>query len=369
MKGFIRGEKADALDASQKSINARNIGVLWLLIALMFLAFNAAYWPVRVNQSRNAPDNFLEHARYLYARGDREQAFSRLTEGIARFRPPCPEPYQVLSEWQSEARREYLRWCLAAGLLYQALQSEDAAREALLAQAAERQGALLPTVPMRGQREKQVRSLAGNLGALWDMEKSVAALPVERQLALLSLSGGDAIDFSGQIGGTGVKAPADILVQSGGGPAGRYCTHILLGDRDYAGDRRGFHVALIDPQRGRIAQTGSFDVWESVEEAIRMEAFLRDAPAGTIGAFAVADEASVNLTLDLEQALCSFGLSPRTYVSNQPALFGLNFSFAALGVKGAPRGSAIQAWSPDEFGGCNGHAVTCGSLHLPEDGE
>ncbi|HPO14482.1 MAG TPA: interleukin-like EMT inducer domain-containing protein [Candidatus Hydrogenedentes bacterium] len=341
---------------------------MWLVIAVLFAGFNAVYWPVRAHQIQNAPDNFMSHASYLYAHGAQTQAIKRLKEGIARFHPVCPEPYQVLAEWHFKETKENLPWCMAAGYFYQALRGEGKTRSSLLTRAAEMESTELPKAIIKPEIKQPVSLLAGNLGLVWGVGETLLTLPVERQLAILSLSGGNSIDFHGRIGRTGVKSPVNILVQSGGGRAGRYCTHLLVRGREYAGNRRGFYAILIDPQSGQVTQMGMFDVWQSEEEAARMENFLKDAPTGMIGAFAVADEASVNLTSGLENALSTFGLEPRTFINSQPALFGLHYSFAALGVKGAAEDTAVQAWSPDEFDGCEGHAVTCGTLRLAEDG-
>lgn len=340
---------------------------MWLIIAVMFVIFNTVYWPARSHQLQNAPDNFLGHANSLYAQGEHDQAVNRIKDGIAQFHPTCPDAYQVLAEWHFKETKENLPWCLAAGYFYQALRGEGKTRSSLLKRAAELQSEAVPKAELKPEIKQPVRLLAGNLGLVWGVGETLLALPVERQLAILALSGGNSIDFYGRIGRTGVKSPVDILVQSGGGRAGRHCTHILLRGRDYAGNRRGFYVILIDPKSVQVTQMGMFDVWQSEEEAARMQGFLEDAPTGMIGAFAVADEASVNLTVGLEDALSTFGLGPQTIINSQPALFGLHYSFAALGVKGAPANTAIQAWSPDEFDGCEGHAVTCGTLRLAEE--
>lgn len=356
-----------ALDAPEQRRHLKSVGVLWLLVVAVFAGFNAFYWPVRSIQIRNAPENFLAHARELYAQDARGKAIARLSEGILTFRPVCPEPYQMLAEWQAESGEMIIPHAGPAAHFYQALQYEGNERHAMLKRALEMHQAYAPQASLLPDTAKHVQMLAGSLGVLWGIEQTLRSLPAEQQVALLMLSGANAIDFSGMIGQTGAASPVDILVQSGGGRAGRHCTHILLRNQDYAGARRGFYAVLIDPQSGQVAQMGAFDVWQSEEEAARMDAFLRNAPLGMIAAFAVADEASINLSAALEEALCAFGLHPRTFFNRQPVLFGAHFSFAAIGVKGAAQGSAIQTWSPGEFGGCAGHAVTCGVVRLLED--
>ncbi len=349
--------------------NRKRLSAVGLLSVAVFLAFNAAYWPVHSCQVRNAPENFLMHARYLDAQGDRKEALNRLEEGIRQFHPACPEPYQTLLQWRSQdsARdQKHLAWLEAAGTFYEALNGPGETRGTLLVQAADLQCKSFKLPPIASDSVRQIASLMKNLGRLWGVEKPLAELTVKQHVALLSLGAGDTFDLNGIIGNTGVKSPVDILVQSGGGRMGRECTHILVRNHDYAGGKRGFHGVLLDPKTGQMIQMGLFDVWQSEDEAERMVRFLEEAPEGAIGAFAVADEASVNLTAELVRELHGFGLAERTFIHRQPALFGLHFSFAAIGVKGASPGTALQAWSPGVFDGCPGHPVTCGVLRPVE---
>jgi hypothetical protein len=138
--------------------------------------------------------------------------------------------------------------------------------------------------------------------------------------------------------------------------------------------RRGMHVVLIEPERGQVTGSSVFDVWRSAAEAERLTRYLQDVLPGTIAAFAVYDDASAHVNPALEEALREFGLERRTLVGRTPALYGRRFSFAAIGVKGAAPGSALQAWSPGDYqvpGDSVQHAshpVHCGVLLPSGDG-
>ena len=54
--------------------------------------------------------------------------------------------------------------------------------------------------------------------------------------------------------------------------------------------------------------------------------------------------------------------SPEAMIQRRPRFFGMRYSFAAIGVKGAIPGKAMQAWSPDAYDGKSGHPVACGVI-------
>ncbi len=134
---------------------------------------------------------------------------------------------------------------------------------------------------------------------------------------------------------------------------------IMVGNRVYGDRQRGMHVVLLDRTTSAVLQTGVFDLWENATEAKRMRHFLEDAPTGCIGLFAVCDDGSAFLTAALEQALFGFGLDRLALDGREQVMLGLRYSFAAIGVKGAARGTAMQSWSPEKFKGYRGHPVLC----------
>lgn len=367
MKGFMARQKADAAArrivgvSKQTEMSLRKrVTVLWLLVAVIFGAFNAVFWPVYRHQQAMAPENFLAYAQTLYAREGSVAGIACLMRGIAAQHPPYAEPYETLHAWLSEAGRaeEAARWKPRA-LFYAAFTAKDF-REALgrAIQAELRQNPVPPVAPTL---IRHLEAMSMDFAAALGVREAAASLTPEERLALLRLSSG-AINTDGQIGGTGVKSPVDILVQSGGGEGARRLAHIVIQDRNYAASKRGLNVVLADSMSGQILERGLFDIWESAGEADRLTRFLRDAPPGCIGAFAVFDDASANLSAALEAELLNFGLERQAIVARQPALLGLRYSFAAIGIKGAAPGAALQAWTPDTFQGHPGHPVTCGVL-------
>lgn len=344
--------------------DARRVGLLWVLILGLFGVFNLVYWPIRFYQRETAPENFLAYARTLHREGKAADAIDCLRRGIEQHHPTFAGPYETLGDWlRAQGDTDGAGVRDVQGRFYRALRNgpEMALREAIQASLARE-----PVPPLSPEAGRYVSLLAGSLGVVWSAREVVAALPVQEQLALLRLTG-NAISTNGMIGGTGMASPVDILAQSGGGAAARECTHILVRGRDYAGGDRGFHVALMDAQSGQVAQMAQFDIWESVEDAARMARFLREAPKGIVGVFVVADDASANMTPELEGELLSFGVARQACINREPGLLGLRYSFAAIGVKGAPSGTALQAWSPGSFAGYPGHPVTCGVLRRAEE--
>jgi len=333
------------------------------MTAILFGVFNAAYWPVHGHNRDTAPENFLRRAWQLEEGGKTEEAIKILEQGIDTQHPPFPEPYAALRDCLIRVERKEAAEAQAATVVfYSALAGEDAYfRGGMLQRGAAMGGATLPTLGLSDGTERNIRWLAGNLGAAYGVLDSVVNLPLKQQVALLQLAG-HALSLDGTIGTTGVMAPKDILVMSGGGTGAKRMAHILLQGRDFAKPERGFHVAIIETQSGQVTQTAQFDLYARESEAQRMAHFLHRVPPGAIGMFAVCDEASVNMSAALVEELLDFGFEEQAHIDHGAALFGLRYSFAGIGVKGALPGTALQAWSPDNFAGHSGHPVVCGVL-------
>ncbi len=167
-------------------------------------------------------------------------------------------------------------------------------------------------------------------------------------LDFLSLSGAE-FCFNSEVGATKEKFMDDIFIVSEGSSEGSGA-QILYQGRNYGGNRRGFYVVVFTPFPHRIFRSDRFDVWESKNEATRMAQFLEEIPNGYVGVFAVADEASENMTTELEEALISFGFSKKTYDGWEQKIFGYSYAFAGVGVKGAEEGTALQNWARYEPG-------------------
>ena len=348
--------------SEDKAGSFKKVTVLWLMTAVLFGGFNAAYWPVHRHQMDTAPENFLRYACRLQAEGRTRDAVEILRRGIDTQRPAFPEPYAVLGDWLSElGSAEAAEEHAASAVFYAALTGGAAERGGMLQHAAEMDATAHVSPALSVETTRSIRWLAGDLAAAYGVLDSVVDMPADRQLALLRLTG-HALSVEGAIGTTGTFSPEDILVISGGGTEARRMAHILLRGQDFAKAERGFHAVIVEVKTGQVTQTGHFDVCAREPEAERMAGFLRRVPAGAIGAFAVYDDASVNLSAELVKELLAFGFEEQACIDRAPAILGLRYSFAGIGVKGAAQGTALQAWSPDSFGGYAGHPAACGVL-------
>ncbi len=343
----------------------RKVWVVWALLAVVFVLFNALYWPMRSCQELSHPASFVAYAQYLLDRNAAQEAHDVLTEGIERINPPTPRPYELLARTkQALSDREGAEFAHHRAVFYEALQQSPPPFDAVLGPV-EAMGNRYAAVHLNAQARSLLRRAAASFGAAFEMREPMSSLSTSAQLALFEMTG-SAVSFSGYIGDTGVAAPTPLLVYSGGGMDARRNAHILVGARDYADRQRGMHVVLLDGVTAAVLQTGVFDLWENAEEARRMRHFLEDAPAGCIGLFAVRDDGSAFLTSPLEQALFGFGLDRLALDGREPAMLGLRYSFAAIGVKGAAHGTAMQSWSPEKFKGYRGHPVLCAVFHEEE---
>jgi hypothetical protein len=163
-------------------------------------------------------------------------------------------------------------------------------------------------------------------------------LPLATVFAAGSSRDGPAVNRA--IGQTGVTAAVNIVVRSAGLEAGGDFgfAHIYVDGRDVSPHRRGYNLAVIDPQSGRVEATGHFDTFDpaSTQASIALMDFVRAVPAGHIVAAAVADEASHNLTEGAVDALRSIGVA--TDLRGR-----FRSGHAVIGVKGAAPGQALEA--------------------------
>ncbi len=339
----------------------KRIALLWLLVLALFGVFNAVFWPVYAHQQRVAPSNFLAHAQAMAESGDTEAAIARLRTGLHQFRPPAPAPYAALRDlYAAEGDTASVDILEPFVTFYRGLQGPAAARAAHWRTATEQFLEHQPAPTLRPYTTASVRTFAGEVAARYGVADAVAAFPPPHKLTLLRLLGG-VIREDGQIGNTGVSLPSDVLVMSWAVQRG--IARIHVGERAYVGRERGLHVVLISTEEGTPLDHGVFDLWAEPREAERLVAYLRNVPEGMAAAFAVYDEASVFLTPEASAALEGFGLGRTAWVNHGLALFGLGYSFAALGVQGAAPGTGQQVWSPRSFDGAAGHPVVCGTVH------
>ena len=327
--------------------------LVWGLLGVLFALFNILYWPVYRKEALTHPEAFVEYASTLPP----AEARQVLHKGLEQFNPPWDLPYLRLAELEKQAGvLESTVFLEARARFYGLLQQDPLPVEALAALVGaaypDKNATLLPEAV--AGLSLAAASFADALG----IGKAFDAWTPEAQHTLFAL-GGSVFSMSGEIGGTGVRAPVSMLVYSGGGMDARRGAHILVGPEDHAARQRGMHIVLLTPDTGAVIRADLFDLWENTFEAERMLHFLNNAPEGCIGLFAVCDDGSAFITSVVEEGLMRFGLDRRARVDREPRILGLRFSFAAIGVKGAPPGNALQAWSPDRFKGHRGHPVVC----------
>ena len=137
------------------------------------------------------------------------------------------------------------------------------------------------------------------------------------------------------IGSTGVTSPLEISVNSAGLPAGDFA-YITVEGEDASTHRRGYNLAVIDPQSGAVVEQAGFDTWANEFESQALAEFVAEIPEGYIVAVAVKDDGAAHLTEAAVRALLTLGA--------QIDLRGTeHLSHAIIGVKGAPPGAALEA--------------------------
>jgi hypothetical protein len=131
------------------------------------------------------------------------------------------------------------------------------------------------------------------------------------------------------IGTTGVRLAADVAV-----------TSELLSSTVYVNGRllrpdRGYFLAVLDAATGRIVDTGVFDVSWEAGESDALISFVHAIPDGAPVVVATEFDASRELSEEAVEALRSLGLSVDLRARFQTM-------HAAIGVKGAPPGTALE---------------------------
>lgn len=148
---------------------------------------------------------------------------------------------------------------------------------------------------------------------------------------------GPALGAAHRLGASGPSVPVDAVVQSAGQPYGdRASIRVGLGER--APNRRGYNLVAISPS-GVVEEPVFFDTFAKPEASADMAAWVTDLPPGTIVLGAVKDEASLRLGADAVDALATLGV-------RGDLRGGYRQSHAFIGVKGAPPGSAREAFGP-----------------------
>jgi hypothetical protein len=131
------------------------------------------------------------------------------------------------------------------------------------------------------------------------------------------------------IGTTGVRVAADVVVV-----ADRDRATIEVNGRSEQVSR-GYFLAVLDTDTGGIIDMGSFDTSADREASERLAAFVENIPDGSPVLVSSLFDVSRELTESAVRALQTLGLS-------EDLRGRFNWVHAAIGVKGAPPGSALE---------------------------
>lgn len=136
------------------------------------------------------------------------------------------------------------------------------------------------------------------------------------------------------IGATGVTSPVDIVVTS----TPEFAS-IKINDREVSPLKRGYNLAVLDPNSGALLDVKNFDTGgRTILESRALREFLDKIPEGAIVAGAIQEDASAQLGEAAAAAIQALGLE--TNVRGQE---GMTHAFIA--VKGKPGG--LEQSSPD----------------------
>lgn len=136
-------------------------------------------------------------------------------------------------------------------------------------------------------------------------------------------------DFA--VGETGVTSPVEIDINSS-----QEFAYITVGGEDASLHRRGYNLAVIDPQGGKVIDKAGFDTWDSESESQALADFIAAIPESYIVVAALKEGGTRSLTEEAVKALASLG--------SEIDLRGTEYlSHAIIGVKGAAPGTALEA--------------------------
>lgn len=320
--------------------------ILWGVVGVTFLSFWILHEHISAYQEFVNPENYIMRGKYYLESDDLTKARKEIEEGMEIFKPINPEAYLILKYIsQKENKMENLDWIEKQYKVSKLLQDCYIGKNGELYFNINTLNSndFIPSDLLTRSTSVAIRSIWKTLSShAWKCLQNYN-LTDSQILTFLNYAGG-VLNFSSQIGTTGVSIDEDILILSEGSPEGKGA-QIWYQGKNYGGNRRGFYVLILYPTQTHVYRADRFDIWESRNEALKMEQFLSEVPEGYIGAFAVSDEASENMTEQLEQCLLSFGFSKRTYVQREKKIFGYGYAFCGIGVKGANEGSALQNWA------------------------
>jgi Interleukin-like EMT inducer len=138
------------------------------------------------------------------------------------------------------------------------------------------------------------------------------------------------------IGRTGVHAPVDLVVTSGGIHSGDAVSVRVNGHETLEDPRRGYSVVALDPGDGHVLAVARFDPFRSETESHGLAGFIARVAPGTIVVLAVRDNGGGQLEAEGVQALRAVG-------GAEDLRGTLGLSHLIVGVKGASPGEALEA--------------------------
>lgn len=317
--------------------------ILWGIVLLSFLIFWLVHTYISNYQNFIEPKNYLVRAKYYLQNGDKSRAKKELEIGMDTFRPVSSQTLDFFIRIQKEINDD--------------IRSEELDKKyqiiTILEKCSYSENLQFDTKILDSNRvifPSLSKTSKSSVLSLWKLLTRSALRCMqninlsEKQILKFLYYAGGIFCFNSTIGNSSITIDDDIFVVSEGSEEGSGA-QIWFQGRNFGGHRRGFYVLILTPPPCKVYRSDRFDVWDNYNEAIKMTRFLEEVPEGYIGVFAVADEASENMTDELEQMLLSFGFAKRTYVRREPELFGYGYAFAGIGVKGAPQGTSIQNWS------------------------
>ncbi|MEY4510387.1 MAG: hypothetical protein RLZZ450_2509 [Pseudomonadota bacterium] len=145
-----------------------------------------------------------------------------------------------------------------------------------------------------------------------------------------------------EVGKTGAKLAHDITARSAGWGLGTGGALIVNG-KPLAAGARGISLFQVDAD-GTSTLVGSFDTCASEAASDDFVKAVRAVRRGTVVALVVADDASVHFSARADQAIRKLG-------GTQSLRGAYRASYALIGVKGAPSGTALESFAVGRVAG------------------
>ena len=163
---------------------------------------------------------------------------------------------------------------------------------------------------------------------------------------ILEASGGRVFHPATEIGTTGLVAPVDIEVFSGGGNTW-VRENIWVAGQAVSPNERGYNVAVVHPTSGRVLDVAVFDTWEKISEGMRLAEYLGRIEYGHIVVGTIRDEGTNGLVAKAKEEMSKLG------VRHSPSYWG---SHGFIGLKGAVGVRIVEAFGEE------GHPLSIGVL-------